>query len=513
MPAVTNLDDTVKHLRKWAAARDADQLADQELVQRYVTSKDQAAFSCLVKRHGPMVLGICRKMLRHEQDAEDAFQATFLVLAKKGSTIRQREAVGGWLYSVAYRVASKLRAVQARRKVRENPLGDQVPARDGEDLSWREVQLAVCAELDRLSEKYRGPLLLCCLQGKTRDEAAQQLGCGVGVLRGRLDRGRELLRARLQRRGLALSAALLSLGVAENASAAFLHASLFSSTVKAATSAGTTASAKIVSAQAAALSQGVIQAMFLGKLKAAVVTVATLVAVSSAAGVVCYRTMAQEPSPSSTPAAQRTSESGKRSGDDVDPRKLQLELERLRLELEKTRLELVRARKEIAILKARAEADRVRAMRQAEEAALRDYLAAQKGAGKTRKIADPKRPDQTTSPDGQRMAAADGNAIDIFDVRTGKQLARGLGHTGTVTALAFSPDGKIIASGSKDKSVVLWDSASFRELRKFSLPSPVSSVRFSADGRNLIVGESDQTQRQFDIATGKELSNNRNGEQ
>src|SRR5437870_1758340 len=173
MPATNkSLGNMVRQLRKWAGARDANTLADQDLLCRYITAKDETAFSCLVKRHGPMVLGMCRKMLRQEQDAEDAFQATFLVLAKKATAIRKQESVGSWLYSVAFRVASKLRAVQARRKARETPLGDDAPARDCEDVSWREVQLSVYAELNRLSDKYRAPLLLCYLQGKTRDEAA-----------------------------------------------------------------------------------------------------------------------------------------------------------------------------------------------------------------------------------------------------------------------------------------------------------------------------------------------------
>src|SRR5207245_1519540 len=134
-------------------------------------------------------------LLRHAQDAEDAFQATFLILAKKATAIRNSESVGGWLYGVAYRVANKLRTARSRRKGHETAArglagnGAKRQATEAaDDLSWREVQLAVCAELDRLADKYRAPLVLCYLQGKTRDEAAQQLGWNLGVFRGRLER-------------------------------------------------------------------------------------------------------------------------------------------------------------------------------------------------------------------------------------------------------------------------------------------------------------------------------------
>jgi RNA polymerase sigma factor (sigma-70 family) len=486
-------------------------------------------------------------MLRHEQDAEDAFQATFLVLAKKATAIRKQESVGSWLYSVAFRVASKLRAVQARRKLRETPLGDDAPARDSEDLSWREVQLAVYAELDRLSDKYRAPLLLCYLQGKTRDEAAQQLGCGIGVLRGRLDRGRELLRTRLCRKGLALSAPFLALGMADTASAALLPTALFSSTVNAALCAAKTTVAAAVSAQAAALTQGVIQAMFLSKLKSLVLGVVTLAFLSTGVRVVSYRTLAQEPGSSAVPAGHRTSAAGNKANDETDVRKLRQEIERLRRELEETKAELLTALRDNVKLKTRAEAEQAKAMRQMEERvryeAMKGLLEMheknllemhrknrlEKQRNKTtNKIPDPnvaglqplhriadlepsKRP-KATSPDGKRLVVADGTAIDLFDVETGKQIARSLGHNEAVSAVAFSPDGKLIASGSEDRSVILWYAATLKQIRKFSLPTPVSGVRFSPDGRNLTVSGSDRTQRVLDLVTGKELSVNKDQE-
>src|SRR5262245_24191780 len=145
--STNSLAGITSRLRQWASAAPAG-LPDRDLLGRYVGSRDEAAFSGLVQRHGPMVLGICRKMLRHAQDAEDAFQATFLVLARKASAIRKQESVGGWLYGVAYRVANKLRLAQSRRRARETPVvvGSSAEKSVADDLSWREVHLAVCAE-------------------------------------------------------------------------------------------------------------------------------------------------------------------------------------------------------------------------------------------------------------------------------------------------------------------------------------------------------------------------------
>src|SRR5262249_43068084 len=158
----------------------------------------------LVARHGALVLHVSRQMLRHEQDAEDAFQAAFLVLAKKAATIRKGESVAGWLYGVAWRCAARLRRDLAQRQQRERAAA---PSAAGEppDPSWREVQEVLHEELARLPEKYRAPLVLCFLEGRTQCEAARQLGWGEQVLRGRVDRGREHLRQRLARRGITLS--------------------------------------------------------------------------------------------------------------------------------------------------------------------------------------------------------------------------------------------------------------------------------------------------------------------
>lgn len=209
-----------------AAVREGG-LPDRLLLQRFVETGDEAAFALLIRRHTAMVLGVCRSVL--SRDAEDACQATFLLLARKAANIRNPDALAGWLHAVAHRTAGKARTEAARRRSCEKQASVPECQVSADDLSWREVAGALHEELGRLPEQYRLPLILCCLEGRTRDEAARQLGWGVGKLKGMLDRGRRLLRRRLERRGLSLSAALLAgtLGrpaVSPAASEAITHA-------------------------------------------------------------------------------------------------------------------------------------------------------------------------------------------------------------------------------------------------------------------------------------------------
>jgi RNA polymerase sigma factor (sigma-70 family) len=190
------------------AAQTAPSEADRDLLERFLAGRDEAAFVTLVERHGPMVLGTCRRVLRHVHDAEDACQATFLVLARKAASIRAKESLAGWLHGVAHHIATNLKRDLARRQAWEERLARKARTPLPPGPTWREVRAALDDELARLPERYRGPLVLCYLEGRTRDEAARQLGWSLGTLRGRLERGRELLRARLVRRGLTLSAAL-----------------------------------------------------------------------------------------------------------------------------------------------------------------------------------------------------------------------------------------------------------------------------------------------------------------
>ncbi|HKB02616.1 MAG TPA: sigma-70 family RNA polymerase sigma factor [Gemmataceae bacterium] len=184
--------------------------SDADLLNRCRTTNDRAAFEALVRRHGPRVLAACRKVLTDPADVDDAFQATFLVLLQKPRAVRKANAVGPWLYGVAHRIAVRARDLAARRRtlLKRVPATDQAPA--GPDLSWRDACAVLHAELDRLPDTLRLPLVLCYLEGLSRDEAAHQLGWTINEVRGRLERGRDRLRKRLEKRGIALSAGLLA---------------------------------------------------------------------------------------------------------------------------------------------------------------------------------------------------------------------------------------------------------------------------------------------------------------
>jgi RNA polymerase sigma factor (sigma-70 family) len=169
------------------------------LVERFVQRQDEEAFAALVRRHGPLVLGVCRRVLHDWDDAQDAFQATFFVLARKAASLAKPEALGNWLYGVAFRTAVKARARAARRREYERQAG-RATANPSSELARRDLWEALDEELSRLPEKYRAPLVRCYLEGKTNEEAARELGCPPGSMSGRLARGRELLRERLTSR-------------------------------------------------------------------------------------------------------------------------------------------------------------------------------------------------------------------------------------------------------------------------------------------------------------------------
>jgi RNA polymerase sigma factor (sigma-70 family) len=272
-------------LRELGSPQGMPAWSDSQLLARFVADGGEAAFAALLQRHGPMVLQVCRGVVPNPHDAEDAFQATFLVLVRKAASIRRPELLSSWLYGVAYRVARRARAVAARRHARETEGVDMIAAKADREADRRDLEPVVHEELERLPDKYRAPLVLCYFQGRTSAEAARLLDWPVGTVKGRMQRGRELLRGRLQRRGLALSAlALATTATTPFPAAAAVPAKLFQATTRAAltVAAGESASA-VVSAPAAALFRGEMQAMFLTKLKfAAGMTVVCMAALTTA---------------------------------------------------------------------------------------------------------------------------------------------------------------------------------------------------------------------------------------
>jgi len=251
-------------IRMLVAAEHTRRLTDRELLEHFARERDEAAFAALVQRHGPMVLRVCRGVLGHEQDAEDAFQAAFLVLARKVATLRWQESIASWLYEVARRLAQEAKAKVLKRQVREGLAGLRQAADPLAGITGRELLEALDEELLRLSEPYRAPLVLCCLEGKSGDEAARQLGCSLSTLKRRLSRARRLLQARLKRRGIALRAAAVATLLLHSAASATLTPGISQSTARAAVlyaAGGNVAGA--VSAQAVALSEALLKGLFL----------------------------------------------------------------------------------------------------------------------------------------------------------------------------------------------------------------------------------------------------------
>jgi RNA polymerase sigma factor (sigma-70 family) len=276
------------NLHRLVAARATQALSDRDLLDRFAAHRDEAAFAALVERHGAMVLGVCRRVLRNAHDAEDASQAAFLVLARKAAAIRKQESLACWLHAVAAHVAANLWRGEARRGTREaaRPAAAQPDA--AAEVSWREVQGLIDEELARLPGHYRAPLVLCYLEGKTRDEAAQQLGWNLATLRGRLERARERLRARLARRGLTLSAALLAGALAEGSLSAALPAAFVVRTVQAGHAGA--------SARALALTDDALKALSAARAKVRAGILAAVLAVGLGVGLVATSRPGAEPS-------------------------------------------------------------------------------------------------------------------------------------------------------------------------------------------------------------------------
>src|SRR5262245_41715263 len=194
-------------------------LSDRDLLRRFASSDDQAAFAAIVRRHGPLVLGVCRRVLPNLQDAEDACQATFLVLAQKAKSNRWQPSIANWLYATARKVAGNTRVAAQRRARRESRAAVPVAVQPVDQMTGRELLAMLDEELDKLPPRYREPLLLCYLEGRPRDEAANRLHIPAATLKTRLERGRKRLGNALTRRGCALGAGLLALAATSPASA------------------------------------------------------------------------------------------------------------------------------------------------------------------------------------------------------------------------------------------------------------------------------------------------------
>jgi RNA polymerase sigma factor (sigma-70 family) len=494
------------------------ELSDQELLQRFSVQKDQAAFHALLRRHGPMVLDVCRGALSNEADAEDAFQATFLVLARKAGSIRKSASLGSWLHGVAYRTGLKSRAQSATRDKHEARVTARQAMEPG-DPSWRDVRQVLHEELSGLPERYRAPLVLCYLEGATQEAAAGQLNLAKSTLRERLERGRALLRNRLMRRGLGPAALLVAAAWPVASVSACVSPSVVSSTIQAASlfAAGQAAAAGVVSAKVAALTEGVLKAMLVTKLKnATAILVAIALIAAGVIGVAMQGPKAvagsqidaqkedkvsaavQDKKPAATdPAQQKTDEST------PDVRILQGHRGAVYFAFfSPNGATLVTAAKGFNFKNLAAP--------RKDEVILWD-VTAQRAKHKITFEPPVEVWCMSLSPDGKTLALGMHAGIELRDAETGQTKHKLKGPWALSTgpfSLAFSPNSKTLAAGgsARDNTVRLVDVQTGELTGTLKgHEDAVAGLSFSPDGKTLAStgGQYDTTIRYWEVATGK----------
>jgi RNA polymerase sigma factor (sigma-70 family) len=506
--ATRQANPVLRHIRGLTGGGALTRLADRELLERFTAQQDQTAFEALVRRHGPMVLRVCRSVLRDEHAADDAFQATFLVLARKAGSLRRQELLAGWLHGVAHRVAARARVEAARRLNREAQAEPRTGPDPAAEVSTRELCAALEEEMGRLPEKYRSPFYLCHVEGRTRDQAARQLGYSLRTLQRLLERGRTLLQVRLGRRGVTLSAALLAATLGQGAAPAAVPAALLTSTLSAAFATGQSGAVPL---KATALADGVLRRMAAtrGKLLVAL----ALVTVAAGAGVLAQPTTVpqpqlpiikpagglDQPQPDEPPRARVD-----RYGDPLPPGAL-LRLGSLRLRAGAP-VFAVRFTPDGKAVFSGSSTPRARLWDVATGKELRGFDVPQKpGAPHPRVVSA-----LALSRDGRTLAAGtyDG-PLHLWEVATGKLLRTLPGAREWVRAVAFSPDGKLLAStaGRSDQpgAVILWDTAAGKELRRLKTEKALHPLLFSPDGKLLACGADGGTVSLWDVTAGKAL--------
>jgi RNA polymerase sigma factor (sigma-70 family) len=520
----------------------ATQESDRELLRRFTTRGDETAFAALVERHGALVLSVCRSVLRHEQDAEDAFQATFLALARRATAIRDGAALPAWLHGVAYRVARKAQARSVKRHWHETRVPGAAAADEHDELTWRELRAALHEEIQHLPEKYRLPLLLCYWEGMTQGVAARQLGCPQGTLRDRLERARHLLHQRLVRRGLQLSALFAGLALLPEAGRAGMTAALRAAAVQAALHSAE-ASAEVV-----ALAHAALRGVMTGPLRAAGAAVLVVCVLGAGLGLGMRGPAAAEgrpqlPSPNPAQAAAARAEDALLPGRDIYgdalPRGAMSRLGTTRFRHANTIWSIAFAPPDGKVI-ATGSLDNTLRLWDATTGKELARLGRQNGpkffaqvisvafspdgrsvaSGSndgTIRLWDPKTGKGlheiatgegyvaalAYAPDGKSMAAAhgEGKKVVVWDTATGKALRRLEGHSGPVAAVAYSADGKVIASGAADRSVRVWDAATGQEVCRFEAEKSVEGVALSCDGKLVASCASDKGVHLWDVAT------------
>jgi RNA polymerase sigma factor (sigma-70 family) len=465
--------------------------SDHDLLQRFRKERDAASFHALLRRHGPMVFDVCRGVLGNEADAEDAFQATFLILARNAGSIVKAASLGSWLHSVAYRAALQARTREATRRKCEARAPERQDS-TSDDLTWREVRAVLHEELSKLPERYRTALVASFLECKTQEQAAVQLGIATSTLKERLERGKQLLKLRLVRRGLGPAALLVSAAWPAAASSASLPATLVSTTFKAANliAAGQT-TAGVIPAKVAALSEAVGKAMFATNLK----KVASLLMVITLTGALTGVAIRAQQAATTPQPTTRSEEPEKPT---AAFRFLKGEYRFLSLGFSRDGKSLVTVTRDPDNQPADPGAKNAVRLWDVQSGSVAWTLAEDEIKDRWYTTSA----GVVLSPDGTTVAAPAGGKFDgelslwliLWDVET-RMITHKMKHGTEVRALAFSPNGKMVASGTgcggvegDFDSVRLWDVKTGRLLRSLKTRDlEADKIAFSPDSKLVAV--------------------------